>query len=165
MEDPSLLDYFKSLFRLKNRSEDNHLELFPQLREPHGSLIKKKRSKIFPFKLIVAFIFGIIAQFLLEPPNTHILVASILYFFASVLCFLEITHSSFDQKPDKFEKNYPSVRMISFVFSLLLVLIAFWTFSDNRFTAVNLTIWILALALFIYSAWQKMPQKFIKNSE
>jgi hypothetical protein len=165
MEDPSILDYLKSLFKSKLRSEDNPLKLFSPEGKPHDSTIKRKRSKKFPYKLVAAIIFGIIAQFQLEPPNSNTISASILYFAAGVLCYCEISHSNFPKQHDKFGKHNLSVRMISFIFSLLLILVAFWMFNDNRFTTFNLSLWILAFALFIYSVWERLPKKIYQKQK
>ena len=163
MEEPSVLDYVKSLFQPKKRRQKYLLTIFSTEGKPRKTSNSKKGSKKIPWKLIAAIVLGIIAQYQLEPPNRQATYAIILYFAAGILCWLEIPQFALHQKTDKFPKKPSSVRMISFIFSLLFVLVAFWTFNNNRFTLLNLCLWILAIVLFLYSVWERLPKKEFKK--
>ena len=163
MEEPSVLDYVKSLFQPKKRRQKYLFTIISAERKPRDTPSLKKRSKKIPWKLVVAIIFGITAQVQFEPPNRQTITAIILYFAAGVLCWLEIQQFPLHQEPDKFPKKPSSVWMISFIFSLLFVLAAFWTFNNNRFTLINFCLWILALLLFLFSVWERLPKNEIKK--
>jgi len=163
MEEPSVLDYVKSLLQPKKRRQKYPLKIFSTEGKPRKASNSKKGSKKIPWKLVAAIVLGIIAQYQLEPPNRQTTYAIILYFAAGVLCWLEIPQFALHQRLYRFQKKPSSVRMISFIFSLLFVLVAFWTFNNNRFTLINLSLWILALLLFLFSVWEKLPKNEFKK--
>jgi uncharacterized membrane protein YidH (DUF202 family) len=163
MKDPSVLDYVNSLIHPKKRRQINFLTIFSieeKLRKP---LKSKKGLNRIPWKLISAIVLGIIAQFQLELPNRNTTYAIILYFVSGVLCWLEIPQFAFHQKPDRSPKKPSSVRMICFIFSLLFVLAAFWTFNNNRFTLINICLWLMAIIMFLYSVWERCPKNIVKK--
>ena len=45
------------------------------------------------------------------------------------------------------------LREIAFLISIPFAALAFYFFSGNLFTALNLTLWLIALALLIWSLW------------
>ena len=163
MDEPSVLDYVKSLLQPKKRRQKYPFTIFSTEGKPRKTSNSKKGSKRVPWKLVAAIVLSIIAQYQLEPPNRQITHAIILYFAAGVLCWLEIPQFALHQKPDKLPKKSSSVRMISFIFSLLFVLVAFWTLNNNRFTLINLCLWILAIILFLYSVWERLPKNKFKR--
>jgi len=163
MEEPTVLDYVKSLLQPKRRRQKFPLTIFSINGKPQKTLKIKKDSEKNPYKLIVAVVLVVFAQFQLEPPSRNTIFAIILYFAAGVLCWLEIPQFTMHQKPGTFPKKPSSVRMISFIFSLLFVLAAFWTFNNNRFTLINLCLWIMAIVLFIYSTWERLPKNEFKK--
>ena len=163
MEEPSVLDYVKTLFQPKNKRLKKPFNLITTEKNPRKPINSKKRIKRIPWKLIIAVGLGILAQYQLEPPNRETTIAIILYFAAGILCWLEIRHFELNKKPNKFSKKTSSVRMISFIFSLVFVLLAFWTFNNNRFTLINLCFWTLAIILFLFSVWERLPKKEFKK--
>jgi len=163
MDEPSVLDYVKSLFQSRGKRQHYHLTLIKNKGNPHDTLNPKKKSKGFPMKLITAIFFSIVAQILLEPPNRQVIIAIILYGVAGILICVEISPITVRQKQYRFNKRISSVRTISFIFSLVLVLVAFLTLNNNRFTFINLSLWILAFLFFLYSVWERSPKREIKK--
>ena len=53
------------------------------------------------------------------------------------------------------DASYPAYRAGFLLLSLPLILAAFLSLGDNRFTALNVTLWLLAILTFCLAFWQK----------
>jgi hypothetical protein len=155
MEEPSVLDFVKSLFLPREKRQKFDLSSISLKPKSRKTSTVKKRSNEIPWKLLAAIVIGVIAQYQLEPPNRRTTIAVVLYCVVGILCWLEIPKFTSYKKSIKNPKKTPSIRTISFCLSLILVLMAFWTFSNNRFSIINLSCWFLAIAFFLSSIWER----------
>ncbi len=165
MNEPSVLDYIKSLFHSPENKRNSRLTLFSPERKTQKSSKLKKKTKSNPLKLVIAIILGVIAQSQLEPPNKQSVIAITLYFVVGILIWSEIPHFDFHRRSQRLNKQNSSVRMVSFILSLLFVLAAFWTFKNNQLTFLNLSLWVLAVSLFIFSVWEKSKKGNFKKPQ
>ena len=155
MDEPSVLDYIKSLF--KKKSERIRFSL------PEDSSSKKSKrkkypiKKSFPFKSVVGVCLAFVAQLFLEPPQRQIIIAGIFYVFAAFLIWSDFNPSTTQIKKPPMKHSEDTIRLISFCLSLILLLISFFLFSNNRFTLLNTTIWMAAFVCFFLSVWEKTP--------
>lgn len=158
----SVLDYLKLI--IKKRDEGSKLPTFPfSTREQK---IKKKSSKrIEPsaslWRLILSILCALFAQSRMEPPHRDVVLALILYCLSGVMFFLTIRCSREKNNHKKKHVFNQEVRSTPFIFSILLILIAFFAFRDNIFNLFNLSLWGAAILLFVYAVWDK--QKKIPN--
>lgn len=157
MKEPSVLDYFQSFFgpvekrihltKFKNNSQQNYSKL----------ITKTTKEKSFPFRIIVGIIIAFIAQSFLDATVKNPVVAVPLYLLAGVLIWQDLHPSSSPVRKTEFFVIVGSLRPISFYLSLLMMVLALFSFSGNRFTLLNLGFWILALLLFLFSIWENDP--------
>ena len=92
----------------------------------------------------------------MEPPNPSIKGAVGLYVFAGFLAVAAILTREWElpqNRPDSTKAFHTGYRRIPFLVSILLLMLSFFAFGGNRFTAVNLTLWIAGLGFLLYSLW------------
>ncbi len=112
----------------------------------------------FPWRALGALGLALAAQISLEPrPDRGWAIGAILYFLAAV-CVLW-ANARHEWKTSALPAHTEGsadyrVRPIAIYIGLPFVLLAFLSFSDNRFTGINVTLWLLAIACFLWAFWQ-----------
>ncbi len=169
MREPTVLDYFKSLFdkKLKKQFDSRFFPEKPEIAKKNISETadsengSKERGCLF-----FAVVLALIGQFLLEPPRNHNYVSIILYTGAIILFWLSLkSNTSGIYEPNLVNQAplpSPTIKVIWLIPSLIFIALAFSFFSNNQFTFTNLFFWISGILLFIFAVWQsneKAPQK------
>lgn len=155
MDEPSVLDYIKSLF--KKKSERIRFSL-PEDNSSNRSKRKKYSiRKSFPFQSVVGVCLAFIAQLFLEPPHRQTILAGIFYVFAAYLIWRDYRPSKIQVNKTPMKSSGDTIHLISFCLSLILLIISFFLFSNNRFTLLNTTLWAAAFVCFFISVWEKTP--------
>ncbi len=181
-EEPSVLDYLKvslrSWLRAPFRMEEAHalpvqaqdveqerIRDFEQ-REPFTKTQAEPEfiPASIPWRSLLALAFALVAQSLLEPPARFALGGILLYILAGVWVVTAAFSGEWELASpghsDELaimasESDSPVIRHpIAFFASIVLSLLAFFAFGGNRFTPLNVTIWVAALGLLFYSLWQ-----------
>ena len=109
-----------------------------------------------PWKIITAILLAVFAQIQLEPPNRSIFAAISLYAISAFLLVASIITSEWTTPEiiDRDNKPMPmTIRKASLYVSIPLLSFAFLTFSGNRFTLLNLTLWFAGLMALIWAFW------------
>src|SRR5687768_1911506 len=187
LEEPSVLDYVKSLFRFGNgkrieipsfveeeQIEKSQLAQFI-LTETEQQLIAAPEEKLevrekiqdqpapstahpstpFPWRSLFALLLALLGQNFFEPPVSLSLGFGF-YFVAFALLGWAIYSGEWTLPalPASSEGTDPlTYRPILLFVSIALAFLAFFLFQDNLFTFTNVTIWYLAVALFIRALW------------
>lgn len=161
MNEPSVLDFLKSLF--KDKSERIYLNFSDE--KPLTRSVRKthqfKKNEPIPFQTLLGICLALLAQLLLEPPNQQTILAVFLYSFAGYLIWRSFRPSPILIKRNQTIRSGDTIRLISFCFSQILLIISFFLFSNNRFTLLNTIVWVTAIICFFVSVWQKMPSRKI----
>lgn len=161
MNEPTILDYIKSIFnKNKRKSLDSHFsientEKINGISEIDAIPENNQANRKY---LIIALTFALIGQFLLEPPQKK-LIFPIAFYCAAIFFFW------FSLKNDKFfpaditshkrdNQSNIVINLWFFIPSLLLLVLAFYFFANNQFTYKNLLFWISGTAFFILAVWQ-----------
>jgi len=169
--EPSVLDYVKSLFR-SGQGERIRIPEFaeeagalkvdvPQTDEPSASA-DVQPDPSFPWRSLFAVFLAIAGQFFFEPPAAtkglgYALYIAALGLFGWALYRKEWTFHSY---PSDHEGTDPlTFRPVQFFISVALGVWAFNLFDDNLFTNFNVFIWILAIAFFLAAFWIKKPNR------
>ncbi|RLD00515.1 MAG: hypothetical protein DRI65_16355, partial [Chloroflexota bacterium] len=155
MDEPSILDYLKSLFRFGRKDKIP----FPKVEfvkipiesesEPAGKL---------PWRSLLAVALAVIGQRSLEPANNNWMVAVVFYSLSLVFLLWAIAISEWRLAPSRsFEPFHDSLDIrVSFLLpAALFALVAFILFGGNLFTPLNLTLWFLAIACLVFAFWVK----------
>jgi 4-amino-4-deoxy-L-arabinose transferase-like glycosyltransferase len=155
MKEPTVLDYVKSLYGLTK----NKIHFRPLNVNSGNKLYRKKvkstQSNNFPFRAILGLIFALIAQSFLDTQVKNPLVAIPLYAIAGILIWQDFHPESQPSQRINLLGNGGSIRSYSFYLSLVFAILAFFSFSGNRFTIINLSLWLLTFFLFLFSVWEK----------
>jgi len=179
-EEPSVLDYLKSkLTPWRGEKFD-----FPVIRsesvrdinfgDDSTPKIKSKRKQT-GWLFVLMLLFLIIAQSLLEPPDRSVTTAIFLYGIA-IICFILLVVRNewqFPKLPSSSEKEVSlHFKTKPLLLVIVFALISLLAFGGNKFTSFNVTLWVITIALVIYSLWLGDPndksfklrvQEFLKN--
>lgn len=166
--EPSVLDYFKSLFQFgRERTEfgNQQLAVSPPAEElPPSPPVLHPSS--FPWRSLLALLLALIGQNTFEPPPTALPLGIAFYLAAFAMLGWAIyrgewTLPSLPAAAEEEQNDPLTYRRLPFLLSLPLAFWAFFLFKDNLFTAFNLTIWLLAVALFVSAFWIRQPRSKI----
>ncbi len=177
MNEPTVLDYVKSIFK------DWH-SFFNFVRSPYSAELRAEVERAiaeeslhrdlsleaehaavrlagFPWRAPAAILLAVLAQVLLEPPNPHVQTSIGLYFIAVALAVWSYFKEEWrlpSQHPDLPHSDPMTLRIIPLAASAILTIAAFLTFKDNLFTGLNVSLWLAAIANFLWALWLKAPR-------
>ncbi|HEY9151534.1 MAG TPA: glycosyltransferase family 39 protein [Anaerolineales bacterium] len=172
--EPSVLDYVKSKLSFGRRpkveipesheAESKTESVAPQFIETEAvrpAVVKRQPSTPFPWLSLIALGLALLAQRMFEPqPSVMTGIALYLMAFAFLLWsvlrgewkLLSLAESSAGNDPLTFH-------LIAFLISIPFAVLAFFFFSGNLFTYFNLTLWLIALILFVGALWLRDPSQ------
>lgn len=110
-----------------------------------------------PWLSLLSFALALFAQLSLEPgPERRWTIGAVLYMF-SAAC-LVVTSWRMEWVPAALpEMEYPkdplTIRIYGFLTALPLMVLAFLSFGENRFTSLNIVLWLLSLLAIIWAFW------------
>ena len=111
----------------------------------------------FPWRTLLAMGVALLAQRMFEPPASSIPLGVALYFFALLLLAWayfdkEFALPEFKDGPEA-QTDPQTFHQNSLIFALVLAAVAFFLFSGNLFTPVNVTLWLVDVGLYLRSLW------------
>ena len=167
-EEPSVLDYVKSLFRF-GKAEKIQLPSFikeeqlsagteqPTSTEVHPSSFSLQPPVTpFPWRSLLALFLALVGQRLIDSSITNASLGTGLYLGAFGLLGWAVYLNEWNLFPHRetSEGTDPlNFRWIPLVVSVPLAVWAFVLFGDNLFTKTNLVIWLVAVAAFVGAFW------------
>ena len=170
--EPSVLDYFKSLFRFGGEriaisddllaSSDEQLAVNSQTDETelpitnYRSPVSALQSSSFPWRSLLALLFALIGQWTFEPPPATSPLGVAFYIAAFALLGWAIYRGEWtlaSLKPTSEEIDPLTYRRLVLLISIPLGFLAFGILSDNLFTTTNVIVWLAAIFLFIFAFW------------
>jgi hypothetical protein len=171
--EPSVLDYFKSLFRIGGE----RIQL-PEFDEPlaisgeqlavndqadesqspdiHHSSFTIHPSQSFPWRSLLAFLFALVGQNTFEPPPTTSPLGYAFYIAAFSMLGWAIYVDEWNLaslQPTSDGTDPLTYHRLALFTSIPLAFLAFTLFKGNLFTSTNVIIWLLAVVLFISAFW------------
>ena len=167
MNEPTVLDYLKSIFNNNKRhlfnTQFNSEE--PETKNNNsGNSLLKKNSRTVKNLLFFGIILALTGQFLLEPPQENIILPIIFYLIAIAVFWISLNSGNLITNENLSAYNKipanPRIKPWFLLISLVLLTFAFSLFSNNQFTYQNLIIWITGIVLFIFSFWQSYEKPF-----
>lgn len=177
-DEPSVLDYFKSLFRFGSERiqlEEQQLAISDQ---PSADIDQVKEPQLpianyqpFPWRSLLALILALIGQNTFEPPPTTSPLGIAFYLAAFTMLGWAIHRGEWTLAPFKptseetdslVPANGPEllVRGIALILAVLLAVTGFALFSGNLFTVLNVTVWVLAIVFLIGAFWKRKNKRF-----
>ena len=110
-----------------------------------------------PWLSLLSFVLALLAQLSLEPgPDRSWTIGAFLYMF-SAAC-LVVTSWRKEWVPAalldmEYRKDPLTIRIYGFLTALPLMVLAFLSFGENRFTSLNIVLWLLSLLAIIWAFW------------
>ncbi|HAV78159.1 MAG TPA: hypothetical protein DCX53_12495 [Anaerolineae bacterium] len=180
--EPSVLDYFKSLFRfnrerpavsddlsasseqlpvVSSQPEDAELPITNDI-----ASVSNLASIQFPWRSLLALLFALIGQSTFEPPPTTSPLGIVLFLAAFGLLGWAVhrgewslaSHqpSSGDNAPLVFGNGIAVlIRGIVLMLGVILMFVGFVLFRGNLFTTLNLSVWIVAILFIAGALWER----------
>ncbi len=171
--EPSVLDYVKSLFRFGSERiqlpefvEEEKLSSISDQQLAESSQLLELPPPPFPWRSLLALLFALIGQNTFEPPPTTSPLGVAFYFAAFALLGWAIYRGEWTLASlvPTSEKTDPlTYRRLALFASISLSLLAFTLFKGNFFTTTNVTIWYFAIALFLLAFWVKGSNDSFSN--
>ena len=181
-EEPSVLDYFKSLFRFGGEriqleeqplvvsNEQLSVEETPKETQPetfHPSNVQTP----FPWRSLLALLFALIGQNTFEPPPTTSPLGYAFYIAAFALLGWAIYRGEWTLTPFKPTSEAIDVlipedgfelllRGGSLLIGIFLAIAGFILFQGNLFTPLNVAVWLLAVLFFVLAFWKSNGGQF-----
>ncbi|MCD4673361.1 MAG: glycosyltransferase family 39 protein [Anaerolineaceae bacterium] len=178
IDEPSVLDYLKSKIfprRYEKISIPKEGEVFPVesdlVTEPECTEIKKESAaeslpakpkkkrerRPIPWKIAGTLFMALLAQFLLEPPRRDAMPAVLIYAWAALLLVVAMIKNELRlAEPESgVALIMPQLKRTSFLIGLPLMLFAFLLFGGNRFTVLNLALWVSMFFFMLRALWEK----------
>ncbi len=163
MNEPSILDYLKSLLRGDHFDVKRYFGLQAKQAENlrNAPAVGNSDERI-RWQVVLGAVLAVIGQFFLEPGHRQILPALGLYLAAGYFLWLGFHRENLTE----FVKaNAPAnqafssdIRLIYFAISMVFLVAAFLLFTDNTFTWLNLSLWAASIVFFVMSVWEKEEQ-------
>lgn len=114
------------------------------------------KGRSWHWRSLLALGFGLVGQAALESRNNGAMVGIVFYIAAFGLFGLVILHSEWELPSLTYTESQLDALAIhrkTLLIALVLALLAFLAFSGNLFTGLNVTLWLLALGLFVLALW------------
>ncbi len=180
MEEPSILDYLKSILNPWQK-EKIKIPILPaelpplidgaqskpgsvvdevdQLRvdtTSESGVVTAEPNRIPLLLLSFAVLAAVIAQRLLEPPERHLAVSIVLYVFSVLffILFLFLTRGQTRFIVHTPEFKEVKIKKTPLILSIVFSALSFFMFGTHRFDGFNLMIWVTAIGMGIYAFWQ-----------
>lgn len=158
----SFFNFIRSLWDARHRAElDRALAYEVANPLPEQFPEEPVRANHFPWRSVLALFLALIAQTLLEPPNRQVNIALALYILAAGFCIWAYFKTEWRLPALAVSRQMPddlSTRVAPFLFSIVFALLAFWSFGSDKFTPIDLTLWVLSLGSFFYGLWLRIPK-------
>jgi len=113
-------------------------------------------SKVLPWRTLLVLLLALLAQLTFEPPHQLANIGVAFYIAALGLTIWTSLREEWILTPTaatEIGQESVPIRSGAFVLSLLFSITAFITLGGNRFTALNLTLWILAIVFHLRAFW------------
>ena len=111
-----------------------------------------------PWRILLAALFALIAQVRLEPPAQDAITGLIFYLAAAGFMVWSLVKQNWFLPVVKIEKDQPlgsQVRSLPLFVFLILLFASFLTFSDNRFSVLNVALWLATLGFGLLAFWER----------
>jgi len=175
-EEPSVLDYFKSKLKFWEHKEKIVIPEEPEpaqemavLVEP-GSVPQPARiataaqpsqkeaapRRPWPWRSLLALILALAGQYAFEPPNRDATAGIVLYLVSAVFLVWAILAKEWvlASLPASEPGNETlKIRLLPFLLSIPLAVVAFLSFGGNLFTPFNVAVWAPAIFCLIWAFW------------
>lgn len=169
MEEPSILDYLKSRLRRGPGERIAIPAALPEDEPPSPAPPESEGgvdvgAQPFPWRTLLAILIAFIAQRILEPPRldptTSAWVGAIFYAAAGFIAVWAWLRGEWRLAPILENEPLPepyTARPIEVILACVLLLAAFALFTNNLFTPLNVSLWLLGIALFVRGFWLSRP--------
>jgi len=159
MQEPSILEYIKSLFDPGiTINVHDFLNLDTGGKGEPTNLNKNTPAHGKGSKLILSGTgLALFAQAFLEPSRLHVLLALILYFFSTLFLWAGFMQQPYIKKQrtisteNIFQLGKKDLFLILF---FILQIISFFLFSENQFNWINVFTWLVSVLFFIIAVWK-----------
>ncbi len=167
MDEPSLLDYLKEKLNPRRlfRSETEPADLKEASAETEAPAVTEKTVQQrglslqgLPWRSLMALFLALIGQRFFEPGAGQPRLGIGFYLVAGGLIILALVKHEWMIRPlrpsssEKMGSSFHRIPMLIFVF---LLVVTFFSFSGNRFTAFSLVLWAATLIAALAAFWQR----------
>ncbi len=129
--------------------------------EPEVYTFPAAVSAALPWKVLGGISLALFGQLMLEPPGRRVELGLAFYIFAVGMVVWSWLSGEWRLPPlraDLSGSDPMTLRLIPLLLSAGLSVLAFLSLGDDLFTWSNLTLWLLAIACFLWAMWLRGPR-------
>ncbi len=158
----SFFNFIRSLWDARRRDELNRsLAADAAYAIEESKPEEPARAAYFPWRSVLALFFALAGQFSLESMHDQPNLGVALYIFAVGFVIWAAVKDewhlpalpAFMQMPEPL-----TTRTAAFIVSIVIALMAFFSFGGGKFDIINITLWVSSLGFLVYSLWLKNPK-------
>src|SRR5687767_14963787 len=186
LQEPSVLDYVRSLFRFGGaeriqipefveeaqelKSDEIVIEESEDLKVSSGPSLRSFQlfETPFPWRSLLALLLALIAQRTFEPPHESTPLGIAVYIIAFSFLGWGIYRNEWTLPalaPASEDSDPLTYRGFPLILGIGLALVGFLLLGNNLFTRLNVTVWILAIVFLLWAFWRSkdsLPASFRK---
>jgi len=167
MNEPSVLDYVKSIFKDWSSFQSFIQAVFnredtTQWVEPVQVAVQDTNvvQNILPWRTMLVLLLALLGQGMFEPPQQLAVIGVAFYVAALGLAIWAYQRGEWILTPTlvtESKQEPTAIRGGAFVLSLMFSVTAFLMLGGNKFTALNLILWLLAIVFHLRAFWLNGP--------
>ncbi len=158
----SFLNFIRSLWDARRREELNQALAYEASQSVVIEQVEEPvRADTFPYRAILAFLLALMAQALVEPPLRLGMISVVIYLAAFGVAFWSYRSNEWHLPtlPASWLKPDPlTLRLVPLGLALVFGVAAFILFGGGMFNGLNVSLWLISLALLAYSFWVPTPK-------
>ncbi len=160
MDEPTLLDYLNEKFSLRNllRGKTGVPDIEESTEIPAvEQTAPRDAGSHFPWRSVVAVVLALIGQRFFEPGSENPLIGILIFLLAIGLLIFALLKEEWrigsapQEEGGAFSLFYRKTALVLFC---LLFVVSFIAFGGNRFTGLNLFLWLITLVAALVAFWQ-----------
>ncbi|MEW6028072.1 MAG: ArnT family glycosyltransferase [Chloroflexota bacterium] len=178
MNEPTVLDYVKSIFKdwksffgflralLHHASTTDMVEAAPpepvSAETPAPEPPNLQPAAPFPWRSVAALILALAAQRFLEPASRQVSLSIALYLVSGGLLIWAFRLGEWTlpmSEPETRRDDPMTMNSVPFFLSLALLLGGFFAFHGGKFTWINLPLWLAGTGCFVWALWIRRPRR------
>lgn len=119
------------------------------------------RANTVPWRAVLGLVLALLAQAVVEPPLRLGMISVVIYIAAFGVAIWSYRSNEWHlpAMPAVWRISDPlTMRLIPLAFALIMAVIAFIDFGGGKFSALNVSLWVVSIALLAFSFWVPAPK-------
>jgi len=158
----SFFNFIQSVWDARRREEFNQALAYEASQQVIiEEVVEPARANTFPWRAVLGLVLALLAQAVVEPPLRLGMISVVLYIAAFGVAIWSYRSNEWHlpAMPAMWRINDPlTMRLVPLALAVIVAVIAFLNFESGMFSALNVSLWLISIALLVYSLWVPAPK-------